>query len=252
MALISLSRKSGSGMSRGGEVDRLYTLLADLQRRVGGPRLLRACEGRMLWPERGVYFFFQEGELREDGRTPRVVRVGTHGLSAGSKTKLWNRLSQHRGSTRTGGGNHRGSIFRLHVGIAMLHDQPDDFLAARATWGRGSSADHATRVSEELLESAVSRYIGAMSLLWVKIGDEPGPQSRRQVVESNLIALLSNAQKAAIDPPSSTWLGHHSDRAAIRDSGLWNVNHVYEPYRPEGLDLLESHIDSLDFGSSGN
>jgi hypothetical protein len=198
----------------------------------------------MPWPERGVYFFFQEGELREDLRTLRVVRVGTHGVSAGSKTTLWSRLSQHRGTTRSGGGNHRGSIFRLHVGIAMLRDRPDEFLSARDTWGRGSSADRATRVSEELLESAVSRYIGDMPFLWVEIDDEPGPTSRRQEVESNLIALLSNAGKPAIDPPSNTWLGHHSDRATIRDSGLWNVNHVYEPYNPASLDLLEFHIRS--------
>lgn len=198
----------------------------------------------MAWPERGVYFFFQDGELREDGRTPRVVRVGTHGVSSRSKTTLWNRLSQHRGSVRSGGGDHRGSIFRLHVGIAMLRQQPDEFLAAGTTWGRGNSADRATRVAEELLESAVSRFIGDMPFLWVEIDDEPGPQSQRQVVESNLIALLSNANKPPLDPPSSTWLGHHSDRPAIRDSGLWNVNHVYEPHRPAGLDLLEYHISS--------
>jgi hypothetical protein len=151
---------------------------------------------------------------------------------------------QHRGSVRSGGGDHRGSIFRLHVGIAMLRQQPDEFLAAGTTWGRGNSADRATRVAEELLESAVSRFIGDMPFLWVEIDDEPGPQSQRQVVESNLIALLSNANKPPLDPPSSTWLGHHSDRPAIRDSGLWNVNHVYEPHRPAGLDLLEYHISS--------
>jgi hypothetical protein len=126
----------------------------------------------------------------------------------------------------------------------MLRQQPDEFLAAGTTWGRGNSADRATRVAEELLESAVSRFIGDMPFLWVEIDDEPGPQSQRQVVESNLIALLSNANKPPLDPPSSTWLGHHSDRPAIRDSGLWNVNHVYEPYRPAGLDLLEYHISS--------
>jgi hypothetical protein len=126
----------------------------------------------------------------------------------------------------------------------MLRDRPDEFLSARATWGRGSSADRLTRVSEELLESAVSRYIGDMPFLWVEIDDEPGPTSRRQEVESNLLALLSNADKPGIDPPSNAWLGHHSDRAAIRDSGLWNMNHVYESYDPASLDLLEFQIRS--------
>ena len=74
-------------------------------------------------PRRGVYFFFEPGELREDGRTPRVVRVGTHAVSAGSRTTLWTRLRDHRGHVigrHVGGGNHRASIFRRHVGSALL------------------------------------------------------------------------------------------------------------------------------------
>jgi hypothetical protein len=42
----------------------------------------------------------------------RCVRVGTHAINKNSKTKLWNRLSQHQGTIRgknPGGGNHRGS-----------------------------------------------------------------------------------------------------------------------------------------------
>jgi len=34
-------------------------------------------------------------------------------------TTLWARLSQHRGSAKSGGGNHRCSIFRLLVGRAL-------------------------------------------------------------------------------------------------------------------------------------
>ena len=74
----------------------------------------------MDWPPRGVYFFHESGEARSGtGGGPRVVRVGTHGLKSGSGSTLWDRLSQHRGSSRSGRGNHRGSIFRLIVGIAL-------------------------------------------------------------------------------------------------------------------------------------
>ena len=106
-------------------------------------RWLSSCTGRMAWPERGVYFFFESGEERSDSGTGlRVVRVGTHALTSGSSTTLWNRLSQHRGSGRSGGGNHRGSIFRLIVGAALMKPEPGD---AAASWGRGSSADSDTR-----------------------------------------------------------------------------------------------------------
>ena len=50
----------------------------------------------------------------------RVVRIGTHALAAcGSRSTLRQRLGQHRGGA-SGRGNHRGSIFRLLVGQALL------------------------------------------------------------------------------------------------------------------------------------
>src|ERR1700751_3970240 len=106
-------------MSRRDDLDELYRLLHELRQRVGGYRVLRDCHGRSGWPKLGVYFFFEDEEFREDGVTPRVVRVGTQAVSKNSKTKLWTRLRSHRGN-RTGGGNHRGSIFRLRVGEALL------------------------------------------------------------------------------------------------------------------------------------
>ena len=65
---------------RRADLDRFYALLAELEGLRGGKRLLAECHGRMGWPQRGVYFFFEDGELRDDGVTPRVVRVGTHAL----------------------------------------------------------------------------------------------------------------------------------------------------------------------------
>ena len=101
---------------------RFYSILDSLQHKIGGSRKLADCSGRMVWPRRGVYFFHELGENRSDtGDGPRVVRVGTHALTAGSGTKLWTRLSQHKGSPKTGGGNHRGSIFRLIVGAALIN-----------------------------------------------------------------------------------------------------------------------------------
>ena len=56
-------------MSRSDELNKLYELLFDLRERVGGCRYLRGCTGRTPWPERGVYFFFESGETRNDGIT---------------------------------------------------------------------------------------------------------------------------------------------------------------------------------------
>ena len=96
------------GADRRRDLDRFHELLDRLSARLGGPRRLGRCRGTDGWPERGVYFFFEEGDLREGG-LPRVVRVGTHAVSQGSRTSLWQRLADHRGTlagTRPGGGNH--------------------------------------------------------------------------------------------------------------------------------------------------
>ena len=222
---------------------RFYDLLADLEQQLGGARTLSQCDGRMSWPQRGVYFFREPGEDRSNtGSGSRVVRVGTHALKSGSSTKLWTRLSQHRGQARSGGGNHRGSIFRLIVGTALIERDGNEF----PTWGKGSSAPREIRQGEVPLEQAVSKVIGAMPFLWLAITDEPGPDSLRGYVERNAIALLSNHCREPLDPPSSNWLGHSCDRDRVRGSGLWNQNHVDEQYDPSFLDTLESLIQDME------
>ena len=126
------------------DLRRFYSLLSALQESLGGPRRLATCTGQMSWSNRGVYFFMELGENRSDsGSGPRIVRVGTHALNEGAGTKLWTRLSQHRGPTNTGAGNHRCSIFRLLVGTALMADRRYDC----PTWGIGSHAPAEIRVT---------------------------------------------------------------------------------------------------------
>lgn len=222
------------------DVRAFYSLLSGLERRTGGMRTLSACTARLGWPRRGVYFFFEGGEERSTtGGGPRVVRVGTHALTPGSSSTLWKRISQHRGSQRSGGGNHRGSIFRLLVGAALAGRHPD---SAVGSWGQGSSAGADVRTLELEHEKRVSAYLGAMRLLWIDIADAPGAQSLRGLVERNAIALLSNYHRAPVDDPSSNWLGHSSDREKVRESGLWNQNHVDEEHDPAFLEVLDMLI----------
>lgn len=194
----------------------------------------------MPWPKRAVYFFREPGEVRTDsGAKSRVVRVGTHALKAESATTLWNRLSQHKGYVRSGGGNHRGSIFRLIVGTALIER---DSISC-PTWDKcRHTAAREVRKREQSLEMAVSKVIGQMPFLWLAIGDEPGPASLRGYIERNAIALLSNYGKQPIDPPSRAWLGYHCNREKVRTSGLWNSNHVDERYDPAFLGTLEDLI----------
>ena len=225
------------------DLQRFYGVLAVLEQKLGGTRRLRGCSGRMNWPRRGVYFFQEADEYRLDtGEGPRIVRVGTHALKSGSRTNIWTRLSQHRGQARSGGGNHRGSIFRLIVGTALIEKDGLNY----PSWGQGSSAPRAVREGEQSLERAVSVVIGDMPFLWLAIEDESGPDSLRGYIERNVIALLSNIGRPPFDPPSRNWLGHWCNRKRVRGSGLWNSNHVDEDYDPAFLDILERWVDQME------
>lgn len=237
-------------MSRLDDLIAFYQALARLEARCGGKRLLRDSHGRTGWPRRGVYFFFEEGEPRQStGVGPRVVRVGTHALAARSSTTLWNRLAQHRGNADGKGGNHRGSIFRLLVGNAL---RQRDSLHGMESWGVGSDPGKAAarmgqnRVDvlerESKLEHAVSGIIGAMPVLWLEVDDPTGPGSLRGYIERNAIALLSNYGRNPLDTPSARWLGLFCDRERVRQSGLWNNNHVDETYDPNFVARLEELI----------
>jgi hypothetical protein len=227
-------------VSRRDDVDRFYGIIATLREKCRGFRCLKECTRRSGWPGRGVYFFFEDHEFREDASARRIVRVGTHAVSANSRTTLWNRLHTHKG-TLGGGGNHRGSIFRKRVGEALLQVRgysPE----IGASWGIGNSAPRGTRLAELPLERDVSTLIGLMPFLWLEVNDTPGTASDRTYLERNCIALLSNFGKEPIDKPSESWLGLHSPQETIRKSGLWNTNHVDDGYTPTFLDVLKKYV----------
>jgi hypothetical protein len=143
---------------------------------------------------------------------------------------------------RAGGGNHRGSIFRLHVGTAIL--RREGLEEQYPTWGIGSSAKTEIRDLEHPIETLVSNHIRSMPFLWLQVEDPPGPGSERAYIEQNSIALISNYDKlgtaSAIDPPFETWLGLHCKSEHVRGSGLWNVDHVKDRKAdPHFLETLE-------------
>lgn len=238
-------------MAREDDLDRFYELLADLEQRVNGTRKLKNCTGYMEWPDRGVYFFLEPGETRESTDQLRVTRVGTHAVSEGSNTSLWDRLKQHygtgiRSSNHPHGGAHRGSVYRKRTGEAIIakHDLHDDYPDWDKRWSSIHRERSEVRDEEYILERRVSAYIREQPLLWVNLDDEPSSNSARAYLEQNAIALLSNFNKRQIDQRGHGWLGRYSQSPDIRESGLWNVDHVGERYDGRFLKLLESAIKS--------
>jgi hypothetical protein len=113
-----------------------------------------------IWTGRGGAYtsFSRWGEARSDtGDGMRVVRVGTDALKPNAGATLWGRLRQHRGSLKTGGGNHRASIFRLLVGTAIGRIWGDN---SPITWGVGGSASEAARTMHCRFSIATSHVTG--------------------------------------------------------------------------------------------
>lgn len=226
------------------DLERFYELIAVLESLPAQGRPLREYTGRSAWPRRGVYLFREPGEARSNRPAAgRIVRVGTHAVSKNSRSTLWGRLRAHRGQSN-GGGNHRGSIFRSHVGAALLARDGGD----SATWGIGSSAHKLVRVAEDAHEKRVSEYIGGMPVLWIDVPDEPSAMSERAFIERNAIALLSN-RLAPMDPPSAGWLGRHSPNETIRASALWNLRNTSDRCDPAFLERLSLRIEKMKEGA---
>jgi hypothetical protein len=226
--------QGGGAVSAGVAASRFYGLLGQLSEIVGGPRCLRDCDGADRWPRQGVYFFFEPGEARADG-SDRVVRVGTHALTTTSQATLWGRLRQHRGGvsgSRPGGGNHRASVFRRHVGAALIRraGPPGELLDS---WLDRHGPRPGSQEAEDRVELDVSRHIGGMPFLWLSVPD----RAQRGFVERNSIALTS-CLADGLDQPSAGWLGRDANRPEIRQSGLWNVEHIRHRTEPGFADLF--------------
>ena len=235
---------------------RFYDLLDRLECRIGGKRKLANYNGSMNCPNRGICFFCEDGEERSgSGKGLRIVRVGTHGLKAGSKSTLWERLRQHRGAASSCNGNHRGSIFRGLVGRALAQQDGIDLPPSWKRPGKAAKRRGLDRVgvkgrsprglTETELEGKVSNHIRAMPFLWLNVGDEPGPRSDRRTIQRNASALLSGYREPVLNPPSDGWLGHCSDDCRVRRSGLWNRQYVERVYDPSFLDAMKTWIERL-------
>lgn len=218
-------------------IARSYEMFAQLAERMGLHKLSDILAEEL--PKQGVYFFFDDREPTTFSTSiPRLVRIGTHGVSAGSVATLRNRLRTHLG-TRAGAGNHRASVFRLHVGRAII--ERDELREDFPSWGKGQSAPREITEREAPLEAKVSEYIGNLRVLFVPVLDTAGTGSMRATIERQFISMFTESL-CAIEESSPTWLGRFSDKPSIRDSGLWNIRDVGSEYDPKFIPLLDGLV----------
>jgi hypothetical protein len=215
-------------------IGRSYEMFAHRANSIGLHRL-RDILAKDL-PKQGVYFFFDDSEPTGFSTAiPRLVRIGTHGVSVGSAATLRNRLRTHLG-TRTTAGNHRASVFRLHVGRAII--ERDQLQQYYPNWGKGQSAPKSITDLERPLESMVSEYIGSLRVLFIPVIDTAGTRSMRATIERQFISMFTE-NFCPIEESSPKWLGRFSNKPSIRDSGLWNVRDVGSEYDLKFIPLLD-------------
>jgi hypothetical protein len=160
---------------------------------------------------------FEARETAHGGR--RIVRVGSH-TGAGN---LPARVSEHFTAE-----NKDRSVFRRHIGRALLSRDGDPFLAqweldlttraARARYaGQVDAAKQ--RAVEAVVTRTIQRYFGFVVL---PVADK----AERLCWEAGHLATVA---QCAVCAPSSHWLGNDSPDARVRESGLWNVRHLQGP-----------------------
>ena len=185
------------------------------------------CERNVL-PTNGIYLFFETGEDAVlDGKTiPRIVRVGTHRVDG----RFPARIRQHYGQVNSLDGSKNGSVFRLHVGGALMArmDPTDPRLPEWRRHGGASSPEIEELVSRTLRESFTFVCFSVPA------------REERLTLERGLIALLAQHPLA---PPSLGWLGRCATSRTIRETGLWNVQHAdSEALTPDEFELFTRRV----------
>jgi len=182
-------------------------------------------------PRNGIYVLFEKGETAHGAN--RIIRVGTHR----GDDQLRSRLAQHLMWEKKD-----RSIFRKNIGRALLNRDGDPFLeqweldltTRKAREQYGNLID--TRKQAET-ERQVTEYLqGNISFVVFRVDN----RDERLVWESKIISTVAQCQECK---PSTTWLGRHSPKQKIRESGLWLVNELEgQPISQSELELLEEMV----------
>ena len=185
-------------------------------------------------PANGIYIMFEKGETYRG--LDRIVRVGTHT----GDNQLYSRLNQHFVKE-----NKNRSIFRKNIGRAFLHKEQHPYAQKWEydTTSREGKEKYSKLLDidfEKALEKRISNYIH-QNLSFVVF--EVKTKEERLFWESRIIATLSKAAKDGFLKPSENWLGNFSPDLKVRQSGLWQSQHLNEaPLTPQEFEELKQIV----------
>lgn len=185
-------------------------------------------------PNNGIYILFENGETAHGTR--RIVRAGTHT----GNDQLRSRLKQHFIQE-----NKDRSIFRKNIGRALLRKENDLFLeqweldlttkAAREKYREQIDTQYLSNI-EKLVSDTLQKQFQFM------VFEVPDKDSRLYL-ESKIISTISNCEECK---PSPSWLGLHSPKEKIRESGLWLINELYkDPLNEADLEKINTYLGMI-------
>ena len=192
-------------------------------------------------PKNGIYVLYEAGETAHGAN--RIVRVGTHT----GKNQLRSRLKQHFVNEQKD-----RSIFRKNIGRALLNRDNNSFLdqweidltTREAKTKHGPVID---RAKQSAVEHMVTEVIQKHFHFAVFRMEE---KHKRLELEARMIATISRCEDCG---PSQQWLGLHSPKTKIRNSGLWLVNELCgEPFSKAGVIELERAVRQSQKGEHGH
>lgn len=178
----------------------------------------------------GIYIIFEKSELQNN--LNRVVRIGTHT----GANRLFLRINEHYI-----GNDHRDSIFRKHLGRCFLTlDKRIDYienwdLKIKKREDKAKNIEKINWALEEIYENRVTDYIKSNFTFVIipKLTDE----RKRTRLEEGLIATFAQSDDKII---SENWLGKYHPDNKIRNSGLWNIQHI------NGMPLSDEEVKFIE------
>jgi len=182
-------------------------------------------------PSNGVYFFYEKGErCGHHAAKPRIVRVGTH-----RDGNFRSRIAEHfllnerkMAFTEDQPAPHDRSIFRKHIGGALLNKARDPYLSVwEIDLTPRKTRDSKRHLRDISKESAIEREVTQVlrqnfSFRFIEIADEM-QRMGNQGLERALIGTLASCPQCR---PSAGWLGCYSPNVRICESGLWLIQNL--------------------------
>jgi len=182
-------------------------------------------------PENGIYFFYEQGEIwGHGGQKPRIVRIGTH-RDGNFKSRIGEHYLLDESKMNFDAAQpapHERSIFRKNIGRALLNQQRDDYLQIWeidfTTKKNREKFGHFRNVRKEKeLESEITRILREnFSFRFFEISSQMERMGAKGL-ESALIGTVAHCQ---LCKPTKNWLGNFSPKRQIKESGLWQVQHI--------------------------